>query len=122
MVAAKWYGLAAERGQVDSQFNLALMLERGEGIAQNDALAEKWFKRAAEQGDVEAQAQLASMYALGGARPKNLEAAYYWISLAALQKSEYAELRDLTEKRLKPAQIKAVKARAAAWKPRPEHP
>ncbi len=52
--AAKWFTLAAERGDVKSQKNLGLCYRWGEGIGKNYAEAAKWFSLAAEQGDEEA--------------------------------------------------------------------
>ncbi len=43
--AAKWFGLAAERGQVNAQFNLGLIFEDGRGVPKNDAVAAKWYLR-----------------------------------------------------------------------------
>jgi len=53
-VIALWRGAASE-GQTEAQFNLGVLLEKGQGVAKNEAEAAKWFRKAAEQGDVEAQ-------------------------------------------------------------------
>jgi len=59
-----WLALA-EKGQVDAQYNIARMLQDGDGAAQNAAEAAKWFRKAAEQGDREARHYLGLMYLRG---------------------------------------------------------
>lgn len=49
--AANWFEKAAERGVVDSQFNLAVLFESGQGLPKNIADAYVWYSIAAGQGD-----------------------------------------------------------------------
>ncbi|WEX79097.1 hypothetical protein PYH37_002682 [Sinorhizobium numidicum] len=49
--AAKFYRLAAERGNVDAMVNLGLMLESGEGVSRNPAAAQDLFGQAADRND-----------------------------------------------------------------------
>jgi len=49
--AAKWFEKAAERGVVDSQFNLGVLFESGQGLPQNINDAFVWYSIAAAQGD-----------------------------------------------------------------------
>ncbi len=53
--AVKWYLLAANKGNVDAQFNMGYMFEYGFGVAKNCDKAEEWYNKAASQGDEEAQ-------------------------------------------------------------------
>lgn len=54
--AFEWMLKAAERGLIDSQFNVAKLYEKGdEGIPANLADAYKWYLIAARAGDMEAQ-------------------------------------------------------------------
>ena len=53
--AAGWFRAAAERGVVDSQFNLGLLYEAGRGVPQNLREAYRWFSIAANAGDVAAR-------------------------------------------------------------------
>lgn len=46
---------AAEKGDKDSQYKLALSYKDGDGVDKDYAEAAKWFKKAAEQGHTEAQ-------------------------------------------------------------------
>ncbi len=59
-----WLALA-EKGQVDAQYNVARMLQDGDGTAQNPAEAMKWFRKAADQGDHEARHYLGLMHLRG---------------------------------------------------------
>ena len=56
--AVKWFTLAAEQGDADSQNILGVMYDEGEGVSQNIKAAMKWFKLAFEQGDADAQKTL----------------------------------------------------------------
>jgi uncharacterized protein len=56
--AAKWYGFAAIRGDVDAQFNLALLYANGHGVPQDRTEAAKWYRLAADQGHAEARRNL----------------------------------------------------------------
>ena len=49
--AAKWFEKAAERGVVDSQFNLGVLFESGQGLPKNMNDAFVWYSIAAAQGD-----------------------------------------------------------------------
>lgn len=49
--AAKWFEKAAERGVVDSQFNLGVLFESGQGLPQDMESALMWYSVAGAQGD-----------------------------------------------------------------------
>jgi len=49
--ALKWFGKAANQGDVNGQFALGAMYLDGEGTPQNYVLAHKWFDLAAAAGD-----------------------------------------------------------------------
>ncbi len=49
--AANWFEKAAERGVVDSQFNLGVLFESGQGLPKNMSDAFVWYSIAAAQGD-----------------------------------------------------------------------
>ena len=49
--AAGWFEKAAERGVVDSQFNLGVLFESGQGVPRNPLDAYVWYSIAASQGD-----------------------------------------------------------------------
>ena len=49
--AVKWFRLAADRGDVEAQYNLGIMYSNGEGVPQDYVVAHKWFTLAAAQGN-----------------------------------------------------------------------
>jgi TPR repeat protein len=59
--AAGWFEKAAERGVVDSQFNLAILFENGQGVKPSPADAYFWYSIAASQGDQTANARIIAL-------------------------------------------------------------
>ncbi|MFY9874652.1 MAG: tetratricopeptide repeat protein, partial [Rhodomicrobium sp.] len=55
--AAAWFANAAMSGLTDSQFNLAVLYERGLGLQQNNQKAYFWYEVASLAGDKEATRQ-----------------------------------------------------------------
>lgn len=55
--AAHWFRQAAEHGVQDSQYNLALLEERGLGLSEDASEAYFWFSVAAEAGDKDARSR-----------------------------------------------------------------
>ena len=52
----------AEAGDADSQVELGLRYEKGEGVAKDQAEAAKWYRKAAEQNYARAQNNLGVCY------------------------------------------------------------
>jgi len=80
----------------------------------------KEFRPLAEQGDPLAQSYLGSMYyeGLWGA-PQDYVLAHMWMNLAAAQGFEKAaELRDLLEEYMTPAQLAEAQRLAREWTPK----
>ena len=75
----------AKQGHAIAQFNLAVMYDRGAGVAKNPSKLVYWSKQAALQGYVPAQFNLALMYERGAGVAKNPSKAAYWYEKAALQ-------------------------------------
>ena len=48
--AAKWFMLAASKGNADAQYILGGLYRRGKGVPKNQETALKWYKLAAKQG------------------------------------------------------------------------
>jgi TPR repeat protein len=57
--------VAAKKGDVDAQYQLAAMMATGDGRPKDVAGAARWYKRAANQGHPEAAYNLGFMYLLG---------------------------------------------------------
>ena len=90
IVLAKLYGikrpeyeLAAEQGDANAQYNMALLFQAGKSVPKDPEMAEMWYIRAAVQGDVRAQYNLARMYYDGQGLPQNFGAALRWFTKAA---------------------------------------
>ena len=58
-VAAKWFEKAAQRGVVDSQFNLGVLFESGQGLPQDMESALVWYSIGGAQGDQMAAGRVA---------------------------------------------------------------
>ncbi len=69
--AVGWYAGAAAAGYVIAQFNLAVMYEKGRGVARDYALARRWYTAAAAQGDAQALNNLALQQYRGQGGPKD---------------------------------------------------
>src|SRR3989442_349425 len=73
-----WSQKAAESGNDNAQYDLALLYYNGEGTEKNLEKAFYWYQKAAENGNNSAQYNLASLYHSGEGTEKNLEKAFYW--------------------------------------------
>lgn len=52
----------ANQGNASAQFNLGVMYDEGNGVAQDTAKAFEWYQKAAEQGNASAQFNIGWMY------------------------------------------------------------
>ena len=59
--AARWFTAAADHGLKDSQYNLAVLFERGLGVKQNMGEALFWYSLAARQADADATTKAAML-------------------------------------------------------------
>ena len=82
---------AADQGDAEAQFKLAVCYYEGDGIKQDKAEAVKWYRKAAEQGDAEAQYLLGYDYAIGDGVDENEAEAVKWLRRAAEQGHEKAK-------------------------------
>ncbi len=89
----EWLPLA-EEGDAEAQFNLGILYDLGEGVAQSKVRAATWYRRSAEQGFAAAQYNLAVMFKNGEGIPQNNVLAYALFDLAADDDLEAAEQRD----------------------------
>jgi len=74
---------AAESGDADSQFGMALLSANGFGVPLDDAEALKWYTLAADQNHGQAQCNIAVMHANGWGVPMSETEAMKWYLLAA---------------------------------------
>jgi hypothetical protein len=78
-----WLPLA-EAGDSDAQFGVGVILDNGQGVAENDAEAAKWYRLAAEHGNPDAQFNLALLYDSGKGVEQNKEEAAFWYRKSAV--------------------------------------
>ena len=83
-----WQPLAAD-GHVDSQYRIAGLLERGQGVEKDFAKALDWYQRAAQKGQGDAQFRL-GLYYMEESPERNEALGFYWIQSAADNDSEQA--------------------------------
>jgi TPR repeat protein/serine/threonine protein kinase len=81
--AMKWFKMAADLGDMNSQRILGAMYQTGRGVPKNAALALPWYEKAAVQGDPMAQRELASIYMKGVDVPKDPRRALKWLKRSA---------------------------------------
>jgi len=74
---------SAEKGDAQAQFNLGVMYDRGQGVAQNYVEAIKWYSKAADQNEVGAQFMLGRMHHEGRGIIQDYNKAAKWYQMAA---------------------------------------
>lgn len=76
--AFQLYKRAAEAGLPEAQFNVAVMLDSGRGVAADLPQAAIWYARAAANGNRRAAYNLGQLYARGQGVPRNVDLARAW--------------------------------------------
>ncbi len=89
--AAKWFTLAAEKGNADAQAGLAELYETGQGVPKDAAKAIELYRKAAEQGHAGAQYALGFDFESGRGVPQDHVQAAKWFRLAAEQGQPLAQ-------------------------------
>ena len=84
-LAVKEFRAAAEKGEADSQFNLALMYEKGIGVTKDEKEAVVWYRKSAEQGNAYAQFNLGVLYEHGRGCTVDFALANQWYRKASVQ-------------------------------------
>jgi TPR repeat protein/beta-lactamase regulating signal transducer with metallopeptidase domain len=59
----EWVRRSADRGEVEAQYHLGYMYDKGLGVQADDTQAVTWYTKAAEQGHADAQSRLGDIYA-----------------------------------------------------------
>ena len=84
-LAYKEFREAADKGHADSQFNVALMFEKGIGVAMDEKEAVAWYGKSAAQGNSAAQFNLGVMYENGRGTAVDFAKAHEWYRKASVQ-------------------------------------
>lgn len=119
-LAAQWYRKKADEGNWLEQFNLGLMYEQGEGVAQNYTEASRWYRKAADQRFGEAQFRLGLLYESGLGVIQDYAEALMWFNLAVenyypIELIEYDANLDRIFAKMNPTQIAKAKRLAQEW-------
>lgn len=108
---------AAEAGDAEAEYNLGLMLAKGQGCAADARGAFGWFARAAERGIRQAQSRIGLMYASGDGVPRDPIEAHKWFVIAARAGDAAAIAnRKHSESLLTAEQVEEAVRRAGVWK------
>ncbi len=91
--AAKWFGMAAAKGDTAAMNNMAAFHMRGLGVDQNIRLAFAMLEKVAERGDSNDQYQLGMMYLQGMSGAPDMVNGLKWLTRAAGQGNAEAQLR-----------------------------
>jgi TPR repeat protein len=124
--AMTWFLRAAEKGNALAQYNVGASYAAGTGVAKSEADAVKWFRRAADQGMPYAQLNLGLMYAAGNGVPQDNTEAMTWLQLALFGlpaggvRSDVARAMEDVSQKMTSDQLREVKMRVRAFKPKPE--
>jgi TPR repeat protein len=81
--AVHWWTKAAQQGDSEAQYNLAILRSTGKCGAKDHAAAFQLFCQAAEQGLVNAQSRLGVLYATGEGVAMDAIEAHKWFIIAA---------------------------------------
>lgn len=73
----------ARRGDLQAQYDLAVVLDCGLGVRRDQAESLEWFRRAADKGHVGAQSALGYKYMTGDGAQRDDAAAFDWLQRAA---------------------------------------
>ncbi len=112
----KEFRAAAEQGNAEAQYNLAMIYDRGIGVKNDDGEALKWYRKAAEQGHAKAQYNLGMMYYFGKGVPQDRVTGYQWVILAADRGEQVArDAMASLAKKLSSEQIANARAAAQTW-------
>ena len=83
--AARWYRMAAVRGDAYAEALLGIAYSIGEGVLKDYSTAVSWFRRSAEQGNKYGQFNMGLAYYNGHGVPKNYSEAFMWFRKSADQ-------------------------------------
>jgi TPR repeat protein len=84
-LAYKEFLAAAKEGHADSQFNLALMYEKGIGTGKDEKESVVWYGKSAAQGNAAAQFNLGVLYENGRGTKVDFAKANQWYRKASVQ-------------------------------------
>lgn len=84
-LALKEFRAASEKGDSNAQYNLAMMYERGIGLAKDEKQALLWYQKSSVLGNSNAQFNLAVLFENGRGTAVDFGQAHRWYRKAAVQ-------------------------------------
>jgi pilus assembly protein CpaE len=119
--ALQWTERAAAGGHPRAMHDLGVYIARGDAAPADDAAAFRWFRQAADFNIADSQFNLGVLYQQGRGVTADAAEAMFWFLLAARQDDESAAQRAAAlEAALTPMQAEQARARAEAFRPRPD--
>jgi TPR repeat protein len=120
--AARWYKIAADRGEEKGAANLGRCYRDGRGVRQDDREAVRLLRIAAEAGDAAAQSDLGVAYGRGrGVARSNVEA-LKWFTIAIKKGDSSAQTnRNFVIKRISAPEIEEAERKANEFIPKETH-
>ena len=111
----------AEKGELESEYKLGILLATGTGVTKNATEATRWYRKAAERGHPKAQFAFGMFYFLGLGVSQDYVQAHKWLNLSSAQGVKAAQTgRDMLELKMLPGQIATAQRLATEFKPRKE--
>ncbi len=116
-----WRPLAAA-GDVNAQYNLAVMYDQGHGVARNPAQAALWYRKAADGGMPAAMVNLGTLMMATARGPADLVAVYKWFAIAATRSTDREQRASATHNiglitpLMSRRQITLAEEQARAWR------
>lgn len=83
---------AADQGQADAQFDLAVLYAKGLGVPRDMTEAVRWYHSAAEKGNVQAAFSLGQLYSRGWGVPRDEADALRWLELANSNDPDHSQI------------------------------
>jgi hypothetical protein len=128
MRAIKLFTVAANKGDVEANYELGTLYAQGRGTARNVTAARKWYHQAADRGHAAAQFELGTLYERGEDGWPNITEARQWYQKAAAQghdaaRKKLAEPIKLNDPDPNPDPLQGQSLETAPWrqKTRPQY-
>jgi TPR repeat protein len=116
-LAIHCWSKAADQGDPEAQYNLAMMYLKGEGTERESGRAFEWLLKAAVQDVVQAQSRLGLMYATGEGVAVDPIEAHKWFIIASEKGDKASQTnRERSETLIGVAQLAEGRRRASEWK------
>ncbi|MGB0038416.1 MAG: hypothetical protein WBQ00_05905, partial [Terriglobales bacterium] len=111
----RWLAAAASQGQVEAQYDLAIICEQGNGAPPDREQAAHYYQLAADQGMAKAQYRYGLMLAKSATGSDHI-AAYKWLTLAQDSIKESSPALSDLKKSMKAQEIIQAEQEVTNWR------